>query len=203
MIILFSETAAFFCFLAYASFFEWTLHKYLMHTPLWRYPFRAHALVHHGLFRTGTQYFCPTRRSYARFASPGGTPLLSSFFTHPSSFGCKGRWEQIYSPGACRHSFSIIFFMNISITACTFPSDAGWKRQPGSVGWILIITCITNDTSIISMWCCHWPTSSSARLFRSRIIWLYRTVKTELRRSDCCYPSHRRGFYRERVSNAD
>src|SRR5262249_60336114 len=59
MIIFIIETAAFFGFLAYASFFEWTLHKYLMHKPLWRYPFRAHALVHHGLFRTGTQYFLP------------------------------------------------------------------------------------------------------------------------------------------------
>ena len=30
-----------------------------MHTPFWQYPFRAHALVHHGLFRTGAQYFLP------------------------------------------------------------------------------------------------------------------------------------------------
>ena len=59
MDIFISETTAFFCFLVYASFFEWTLHKYLMHTPFWQYPFRAHALVHHGLFRTGDQYFLP------------------------------------------------------------------------------------------------------------------------------------------------
>ncbi len=59
MTILISEMTAFFSCLIYASFFEWTLHKYLMHTPLWQYPFRAHALVHHGLFRTGTQYFLP------------------------------------------------------------------------------------------------------------------------------------------------
>lgn len=57
MTMLISETTAFFCFFVYASFFEWTLHKYLMHTPLWQYPFRAHALVHHGLFRTGDKYF--------------------------------------------------------------------------------------------------------------------------------------------------
>jgi hypothetical protein len=52
-----SELAAFVCFFVYGSFFEWTLHKYLMHQPRWQYPFRAHALVHHGLFRTGAQYF--------------------------------------------------------------------------------------------------------------------------------------------------
>jgi hypothetical protein len=48
---------AFLGFTVYASFFEWTLHKYLMHTPVWQYPFRAHAVVHHGLFRTGDKYF--------------------------------------------------------------------------------------------------------------------------------------------------
>jgi len=52
-----SESGAFFCAFIYASVFEWTLHKYLMHTPVWRYPFKAHALVHHGLFRTGDNYF--------------------------------------------------------------------------------------------------------------------------------------------------
>ncbi len=41
---------------AYASFFEWTLHKYFMHSLLWNYPFQAHALVHHGLFRADYSY---------------------------------------------------------------------------------------------------------------------------------------------------
>jgi hypothetical protein len=28
-----------------------------MHQPLWSYPFRSHALVHHGIFRSGPSYF--------------------------------------------------------------------------------------------------------------------------------------------------
>jgi hypothetical protein len=28
-----------------------------MHQPLWFYPFRSHALVHHGVFRAGPTYF--------------------------------------------------------------------------------------------------------------------------------------------------
>jgi hypothetical protein len=52
-----SQILAFFCSFVYGSFFEWFLHKYLMHQPRWQYPFRAHALVHHGLFRTGPDYF--------------------------------------------------------------------------------------------------------------------------------------------------
>lgn len=42
----------------YCSLFEWTLHRFVMHRPLgfFRYPFRAHALVHHGLFRADASY---------------------------------------------------------------------------------------------------------------------------------------------------
>ena len=41
-----------------ASFFEWALHRYIMHRPLWRlvYPFRAHAQVHHQRFRADHTY---------------------------------------------------------------------------------------------------------------------------------------------------
>ncbi len=41
-----------------ASFFEWTLHRYVMHRPLgsFRYPFRAHALVHHNVFKANDSY---------------------------------------------------------------------------------------------------------------------------------------------------
>ena len=43
---------------AFASFFEWTLHRYLMHRPVWRfdYAFRAHALVHHHTFKADHTY---------------------------------------------------------------------------------------------------------------------------------------------------
>jgi hypothetical protein len=65
-----SEVLAFAGFFLYGSFFEWTLHKYLMHQPRWQYPFRAHALVHHGLFRTGRDYFLSDKkyRRKVRFA---------------------------------------------------------------------------------------------------------------------------------------
>jgi hypothetical protein len=58
---------AFFCFwltigfvtaVIFASFFEWTLHRYLMHRPFGKfdYPFRAHALVHHQTFKADHTY---------------------------------------------------------------------------------------------------------------------------------------------------
>src|SRR5580658_10406901 len=42
----------------YASFFEWVLHRYVMHRPLgkFRYPFEAHALIHHRVFQADDTY---------------------------------------------------------------------------------------------------------------------------------------------------
>lgn len=42
----------------FASFFEWTLHRFIMHRPLGKfdYPFRAHAVVHHRVFKADRSY---------------------------------------------------------------------------------------------------------------------------------------------------
>jgi len=50
--------AGFLCAVVYASFFEWALHRYVMHRPLgkFRYPFESHALVHHRVFRADESY---------------------------------------------------------------------------------------------------------------------------------------------------
>ncbi len=41
----------------YASFFEWSLHRFLMHRPLvFTYPFRTHTLTHHRNFRGDASY---------------------------------------------------------------------------------------------------------------------------------------------------
>ena len=53
----FAEVAGFISLFFYASFFEWVLHRFLMHQPIWSYPFKSHALIHHGIFRSGTTYF--------------------------------------------------------------------------------------------------------------------------------------------------
>jgi hypothetical protein len=48
----------FVCAVVYCSFFEWTLHRYVMHRPLgkFRYPYEAHALIHHRVFRADETY---------------------------------------------------------------------------------------------------------------------------------------------------
>src|SRR5436190_8278996 len=42
----------------FASFFEWTLHRFIMHRPLGKftYPFERHALVHHNIFKADHTY---------------------------------------------------------------------------------------------------------------------------------------------------
>ncbi|MFN0066105.1 MAG: sterol desaturase family protein [Limisphaerales bacterium] len=42
----------------FASFFEWTLHRFVMHKPVpfFRYPFQSHAVVHHREFRADHTY---------------------------------------------------------------------------------------------------------------------------------------------------
>ena len=42
----------------FASFFEWVLHRYVMHRPVGRfvYPFEAHAIVHHRTFKADHTY---------------------------------------------------------------------------------------------------------------------------------------------------
>ncbi len=42
----------------FASFFEWTLHRFVMHRPVsfFRYPFEKHALIHHHIFKADESY---------------------------------------------------------------------------------------------------------------------------------------------------
>ena len=51
-------SAGFLAWLVYSSFFEWTMHRYVMHRPFmnWNYPFRAHAIVHHQTFKADHTY---------------------------------------------------------------------------------------------------------------------------------------------------
>jgi hypothetical protein len=55
---LFWMTAGFVATVGFASFFEWTLHRYIMHRPvrMFDYPFRKHALVHHQTFKADHTY---------------------------------------------------------------------------------------------------------------------------------------------------
>ena len=55
---IFWTTVGFVLAIIYSSFFEWTLHRFLMHQPVGRltYPFERHALLHHRIFKADHTY---------------------------------------------------------------------------------------------------------------------------------------------------
>jgi len=48
----------------FCSFYEWTLHRFVMHRPVgkFRYPFESHTLVHHHVFRADETYHLIDRK---------------------------------------------------------------------------------------------------------------------------------------------
>ena len=56
--LIFWSTTGFVVATVFASFYEWTLHRFVMHRPLgnFRYPYETHALVHHRVFRADETY---------------------------------------------------------------------------------------------------------------------------------------------------
>jgi len=51
------QAAAFVCTVIYCSFFEWTLHRNVMHKRTWiSHPFELHAMSHHVLFKHDETY---------------------------------------------------------------------------------------------------------------------------------------------------
>ncbi len=56
--ILFWAAAGFGSAIVFASFYEWTLHKFFMHRPVGKfdYAFQAHAVVHHQTFKADHTY---------------------------------------------------------------------------------------------------------------------------------------------------
>jgi hypothetical protein len=55
---LFWMTCGFLIATVYASFFEWLLHRFVMHRPVGKfdYSFRAHAIIHHQTFKSDHTY---------------------------------------------------------------------------------------------------------------------------------------------------
>ena len=65
----------------FASFFEWTFHRYVMHRPVrgFTYPFQAHTLTHHHIFRADESYHLrdPAVKHKVRMAWWNGPALIA------------------------------------------------------------------------------------------------------------------------------
>lgn len=76
--------------LVIASFFEWALHRFVMHRPVGRftYAYRAHALVHHKVFKADHSYHLTHEKD--KFTIPmawWNGPVLVLLFTAPFVIG--------------------------------------------------------------------------------------------------------------------
>ena len=54
--------------IVFASFFEWAIHRFVLHKPLrfFRYPFDSHAMVHHRIFRADHTYHVQNKSAEAK-----------------------------------------------------------------------------------------------------------------------------------------
>ena len=52
----------------FGSFFEWAIHRFVLHKPLrfFRYPFDTHAMVHHRIFRADHTYHVQSKAAEAK-----------------------------------------------------------------------------------------------------------------------------------------
>lgn len=63
--ILLSQALVIGALFVYASFFEWTLHRFMMHRVLLiSYPSRSHTLIHHRDFRSDSSYHLRSNQSH-------------------------------------------------------------------------------------------------------------------------------------------
>jgi hypothetical protein len=81
----------------FASFFEWTLHRFLMHKPIGRfeYAFRAHACVHHQTFRADHTYHLihePDKETIPMAWWNGPVLIAVSLLPFVALAGALGQW---------------------------------------------------------------------------------------------------------------
>lgn len=72
---------------AFASFFEWSLHRYVMHRPVgkFRYAFEAHAVVHHHIFKADHTYHLINDKDKEKIPMEWWNgPILISFAALPT-----------------------------------------------------------------------------------------------------------------------
>jgi hypothetical protein len=125
----------FFTFFLYASLFEWVLHRFLMHQPLWSYPFRAHALVHHGIFRSGPTYFLsqPENRKKVRFAW-WNAPLILGLHAPLLIWMASFFHTSIFFGGMA--ALGLYYFLYEYLHFCMHVPKGRWLETTQWFGWI-------------------------------------------------------------------
>ena len=124
--------------IVFASFFEWTLHKYVMHRPVgnFRYAFQAHAIVHHGTFKADKTYHLIDEKDKETIPMAWWNgPVLVLIGAVPFAIlsWLTGQWAFV-ARRCPRLHLLLSVFTNTSTGACTCQRPAGWKNRGGSGG---------------------------------------------------------------------
>lgn len=120
----------------YASFFEWTLHRFLMHRSyLLRYPFQTHALTHHRLFRHDESYHLarPEDIPKVRFAV-WNAPLLIGL--HVPLLWLVGRWTgwPMLVPGVL--AMTLYYTLYETLHWCMHVPKDRWIEKTSAFRWL-------------------------------------------------------------------
>jgi hypothetical protein len=146
----------------YVSLFEWLFHRNVMHRPLWtpwgdfRYPFIAHATVHHSIFKADETYHLKDKKDIKKIPMEWWNGIALFFLTMPP-----------------------FILAGVSLWFCGL-SVSGWTV---GVTGATILTAYYGIYEYVH-WCMHWPkgrrieTSTWFRWFNARHILHHRWPKS-------------------------
>ena len=150
----------------FASFFEWTLHRFFMHRPVGKfdYAFHAHALVHHQTFKADHTYHLIDEKDKKTIPMAWWNgPLLIVLCQLPFAI-CGVVAGKLCHPGRDRWwpAAPTTARTNTCTGACICPASATSNGPAFSSASTAIISCTIATCTRISTWCCPSPTFASA-----------------------------------------
>jgi hypothetical protein len=105
----------FICSIVFNSFFEWTLHKYVMHRPVgnFDYAFKAHAVVHHQTFKADHTYHDNPQHSQAHLIPMAwwNGPVLVALCILPFFLisWATGNWPLCWGASICATGYFVTY----------------------------------------------------------------------------------------------
>ena len=106
-----------------------------MHQPFWAYPFRSHALIHHGIFRSGPTYFLSQDKDLKkiRFAW-WNAPLILSLHA-PAVLWIQHLLDKnIFFGGMAALGF--YYFLYEYLHFCMHVPNGRWLERTAWFGWL-------------------------------------------------------------------
>jgi hypothetical protein len=147
------------CAVVYASFFEWTLHRCVMHRLVgkFRYPLESHTSVHHRIFRADETYHLIDKKDAKTIPMAWWNgPVLIIIGLTPFAFTSwqSGHWSPLCgAAAACAAYYGACEYIHCCMH---LPKKRQAERSGISSDSTAITCCFTVTWPRTSMWCCRW-----------------------------------------------